>query len=339
MLHGHGDDGYRYGREFKANFSSNVWLPTRLEALRDHLFARFNCVTRYPEAAGESLESMIAEIQGVRVDNLLMCNGATAGIYTVAHALHGRRSTVVFPTFSEYEDACRVNGHALDFLQWDAFVAGAEPAGDVVWVCNPDNPTGAALSADWLRARIDGQPGKLWVIDQAYMDFCLEPALALKEVLTRPNLILVRSKTKRFGIPGLRLGYVAASAEHIRTLARFSPPWSLNVMAIEAGKFLLKDRFEPVLAEYLAETQRFRAALATIPGVEPLPTQTGYFLVRLPADRDSTQLKNDLIEQHDILIRDAANFRGLDHRYVRLATQKPEHNQLLVEALRAWMAE
>jgi len=337
MIHGHGDDGYRYGREFTANFSSNVWLPTRLEALRDHLFARFNCVTRYPEAAGESLEAMIAEIQGVHVENLLMTNGATAGIYTVAHALHGRSSTIVFPTFSEYEDACRVNGHTLDFLAWEEFAAGAKPVGDVVWVCNPNNPTGAVLDAAGLQARIDTHPEKLWVVDQAYMDFCLEPALPLRAVRARSNLILVRSKTKRFGIPGLRLGYVAASAELIRTLGRFCPPWSLNVMAIEAGKFLLRDRFEPALAEYLTETQRFRIALAEIPGVEPLPTKTGYFLVRLAEGRDSTRLKNDLIERHGILIRDAANFRGLDRRYVRLATQRPEQNQLLVEALRAWM--
>jgi threonine-phosphate decarboxylase len=143
--------------------------------------------------------------------------------------------------------------------------------------------------------------------------------------------------TKRYAIPGLRLGYMTAHAGTLALVSKYCMPWSVNEMAIEAGKFLLENRRQTVdITDYLAETKRLQKKLSRIQKITVYPTDTHFFLCRLE-ERKASDLKRYLIDNYAILIRDASNFYGLDEHYFRIATQSSEENDLLVKAIEEWI--
>jgi threonine-phosphate decarboxylase len=205
-------------------------------------------------------------------------------------------------------------------------------------ICNPNNPTGEVLSI----ADIDELAKKyhLVVIDQSYEDYTKESLIEPKEVMKCRNLLVLHSLSKRFAIPGLRIGYVTGHPDTIALLRSQSHPWSVSALAIEAGKFLLR-RNEPVipdLTDYLQETERLRTNLRKIEGIRVYSTKTNFMLCDIePAT--STKLKFYLVQEHGILIRDCANFMGLSDHFFRVATQRPEENDILVDAIRQFISE
>jgi threonine-phosphate decarboxylase len=339
MLSGHGDDGYRHATTVRANFSSNVRPGGLPSGLREHLAGSIERVGVYPEAAAETLTARIARESGVGVENVLVTPGSTAAIYLIAQAFRGERSCVVIPTFGEYEDACVLHAHRVAFLRWEELAAGALPDADLVWLCNPNNPTGAVLPRGTLLALIAARPATLFIVDLAYADFCDEPPLIPPDSCAGPNLVLLHSFTKRCGVPGLRLGFVTGAVETIAALRRFQPPWAVGALELAAGEFLCapaRDGGAGWRAEYLAAARELQRALAAIAGVQVEPSSTGFFLIRL-GRRTGAEMKAHLLQQHGLLVRDAGNFRGLDACCVRIAVQRPDENRQLVEAIRRWM--
>jgi threonine-phosphate decarboxylase len=336
MRDGHGDDSYRYQRPIQADFSSNVHPGGPSPALRARLAACIGCIGRYPEPGAESLARVIAEREGVASGQVLVTNGAVAAIYLIAQARRMARSRLIVPTFAEYEDAARLNDHAVAFTTRPALLEEGAEAGELVWLCNPNNPTGEAWDRATLLALVDRSPASTFVVDTSYAGFARAEPVRAADAASRDNLLLVHSLTKQFAIPGLRLGYLTGPAAAVQTIARWAPPWSVNALAIAAGEFVLKNP-APHLAldSYLAEAERWRAAIATLPDVRVRPSATGFFLIEL-ARGTAAQLKAHLVDAHGLLIRDAANFRGLDRHHARLATQGRPENDRLTEALRAW---
>ena len=146
--------------------------------------------------------------------------------------------------------------------------------------------------------------------------------------------------TKRYAIPGLRLGYVTAQPGLMARLRTNRMPWSVNQLAIEAGLYLLSEGIPEALSmkDYLAECARLKSSLEAIGGLEVWPTDTHFMLVCLRFGK-AAALKEYLAREEGILIRDASNFEGLDERFFRVATQTPEENDELVRAIAKWMAE
>lgn len=338
MLHGHGDDGYRHGRTVRVNFSSNVppWRwPTEL---RRHLVRRLGAIGVYPEVAAETLTAQLARRHGVARESVLVTAGATAAIHLIAQALRGRRSCVVIPTFAEYEDACRANGHRLSFMRWENFAAGDRVRADLVWVCNPNNPTGAVLGRARLQEIARAQPGTIFVADLAYANLCDEPPVRARDAVATDNLLLVHSLTKCVGVPGLRLGYVTGPRTLLEPVRSCVAPWAVNTLALAAGEFAVSRRTpgREDQARYLATARRLEAALGRVAGVRVEPSRTGFVLIRLEHGTGA-ELKAWLLRRHGFLVRDAGNFRGLDERCVRIAAQRPAENRALVRAVEQWM--
>lgn len=338
MLHGHGDDAYRHGVSVRANFSSNVRPDVDLTDLREHCLRHFDAIRTYPEVAGEELGAQIAAAENVPAGQIVVTAGATAAIYLIAHTYRARRSCVVAPTFAEYGDAAELHEHRVSYIRREDFAAGRIADADLVWLCNPNNPTGETFPREAILATVAQHRRIVFVVDIAYAEFCAEPALRASDVRDYPNLILLQSLTKTHAIPGLRLGFLVAAKERASAITRHMAPWSINTLALEAGRYLLARGAvgAPWRAEYLANARQLAAALAAISGVRVWPSVTGFFVLELTRGTAGA-LKTHLLHRHGLLIRDASNFRGLDHRHVRISTQTPEQNRWLEAAMIEWM--
>lgn len=336
MIEGHGDDIYNYNKEIISNFSSNVFGKQDMSVLDEHLRANIHSIHSYPEPDAKSLAKLIAAKNRVSINNVCITNGATDAIYLIAQAFANSKTAVIIPTFSEYEDACRIHGHNLSFY---------EKLNDIptdirlVWLCNPNNPNGYLYDIDLLKNIVRQHPSTYFVFDQSYEYFSDRSVIKIDEAISFENVIQLHSMTKEYTIPGLRLGYITAYADTLNLISTRQMPWSVNQLAIEAGRFLLQNDIETInITDYLKETRRLQDELSKIRELEILPSNTHFFLCRLKR-RKASELKTYLIEHYGILIRDASNFRGLDESYFRIAAQSAEENDTLVKAIRKWIQQ
>lgn len=338
MTYGHGDDKYRYGDRVKMNFSSNIYQRADLTELKDYLATRLDAIGNYPEPEPKALEALIAEKLEISADMVMVTNGANEAIYLIAQLYRHWASVIPQPTYNEYADACRMFGHTISYDRNDEL--NILPEDRIYWLCNPDNPTGNVLLKSLITHIIRKHPRYLYVIDQSYADYTLQPMLEMKEMLDCYNVMILQSLSKKYCVPGLRLGYLTASPIIIDRLRDIRQPWTVNALAIEAGKWLIENnpKMLPDLKEYLDEAQRVKQELSEIEGLMVMDTQTHYMLVNIDW-ATSLELKNWLIERHGILIRDASNFHSLDDHCFRVAAQTPEENDALISAIKAYREE
>ena len=205
-------------------------------------------------------------------------------------------------------------------------------------IINPNNPTGSVLPHDEMKRLAAQHPDVLFVIDQSYEDFTPRMLFSPHEAAARSNVILLHSLTKRFGIPGLRVGYLTARQEWTARIRQNKMPWSVNTLALEAALFLTEHEkdFRIDLQSLLEERARVAGQLEALRIAEVWPGETHFLLARLRMGKASA-LKDYLAETHGMLIRDAGNFEGLDERYFRIAVQSPEEDDRLLAAIGEWM--
>lgn len=333
MIDGHGDDIYRYDDLVKMNFSSNIFQHVDHSALKAHLLEHFDVVGNYPEPQPRQLERLIARQEGISPECVMVTNGATEAIYLIAQQYHHSASIIPQPTFNEYADACRQYHHIISFENTDGLTH--LPHDRVYWICNPNNPSGNVLMKGFLEYVVRRSPRYTFVVDQSYEDYTTEPLLVAREMQNVPNLIILHSFSKRYAIPGLRLGYITGHPVTIQLLRSLVAPWSVNALAIEAGKFLVSQKAKDNsqwLTDYLAEAERLRNELRTINGLRVFDSKTNYMLCEIESVT-ARELKSHLLHNHGMLIRDCSNFLGLSDHFFRVAAQLPEENDALVKAI------
>jgi threonine-phosphate decarboxylase len=322
MIKGHGDDIYEYDT-LRCNFSSNISPLIDTCELCNYLSTRLEVITHYPEPSAQTLENRIAEEHHICPEEVLVTSGATDAIYLIAQTLRNEQTfSVKRPTFSEYADACRMYGYKE-----------TPKGGAVRWVCNPNNPTGEVRPLDTLK--VLSHRHHWLVIDQSYESSTYCQMLTPKEANEMQNVIQIHSMTKRFGIPGLRLGYITAHSSVIGHLRANYRPWAVNALAIEAGLWLLehKNHYEQAIKEELMnETHILANRLKSIFGIHVYPTKTNFMLCSI-SQGSAAELKEFLLKNHQFLIRDASNFEGLKACHFRIATQHPDYNDELVKAI------
>lgn len=335
MIYGHGDDLYSHGQTIKYNFSSNVDRHQDYSGLRNFLTSQIECIHSYPEPSAQSLVTTLSGILHIEEETLLATNGATEAIYLIAQCFAGSKTGIIIPTFSEYEDACSLNKHQLSFYNRIEDI----PSGlDLVWLCNPNNPTGSITDKSVLEKCLSTHSNTLFVIDQSYEYFSTHTVFSAEEAQLYPNLILLHSMTKHFSIPGLRLGYITAQPQIIKQVEVYKMPWSVNQLAIEAGKYLLtQHKSKANIESHLIETKRMMKELSALPTLKVFDSETHFFLIQLNKGT-APKLKRYLIDEHGILIRDASNFRGLGAQYFRIASQTKVENDILIKAIKEWIS-
>ena len=335
MIYGHGDDLFSYP-DIRANFSSNCYYGADRGGLEEHLQRRLpHLIANYPHPDGYDLKELIARKRQLSVRQTAVFNGATEAIYTIAGSGHYKQAYVAGPTFSEYEAASLQHHIPVIRINLKQLICEMDyPFADesCVWICNPNNPDGTLFPAEQLIRLMRRFPNVRFIVDQSYADFTDQAVLDCSDL--PENGLLIYSLTKQYSIPGLRLGYVIGSEEWIGRLSDHKMPWSVNALALEAGKYLLTHTpdFQKMRKELRGEVLRMQQAFTATNRIETIPSATHYFLSRLPSG-NANLLKETLARKHGLLIRNAENFSPDYGGYFRIAVRSPKENNWLIEAL------
>jgi histidinol-phosphate aminotransferase len=203
----------------------------------------------------------------------------------------------------------------------------------VIFLCNPNNPTGYYLGRERFNQILNAATDSLVILDEAYISFTRQSWSSL-ELINEGNLLVIRSMTKNYSLPGLRLGYAVANREIINVLSRICPPWNVNAAAQAAGVMALKNR-QPLESSLKSvyDGKRFLFEELSKTGFCCLPSETNFFLIKV---KNAAEFKKKLLKK-SILVRDCTSF-GLP-QYIRIAVNTMENNRRLVSSLREIMEE
>jgi threonine-phosphate decarboxylase len=355
MLRGHGGNRIELAANLGCSqreiidMSSNINPlgppPGLIQYLKDHVDA----VSLFPEVDSKKMTGLFAEYHRLDSKRVLAGNGTTQMIYSIPQVLEIGKALIVGPTYSDYADACHLQNVKTTFVLAEAsqdFQVSIRQIEmhldntDVVFICNPNNPTGSLISTDEIDSLCRYYPDTYFVIDESYLPFVpQEAALSLRQ-LDYANLIILSSISKIFAIPGLRIGFVISAAEIIEKFKRFLQPWSVNSLAQLAVDFLMTNEnevsafVEKTQNYIIAERQRFLEAAGKISDMRLFPSTTNFILAELGAGLQAGAVINRLARDK-ILLRNCENFKGLTDRFIRISLKTPEVNQRLAERLTA----
>lgn len=337
MINGHGNDLHNFKDEIKADFSSNVWFEGPHPSLLKHISEQTNKISNYPEPDAASCAKEVEQLYKLNQNSCIVTNGSVEGFYLLAQALNKRTATIFAPTFSEYEDACHRYNYKLEIVSNHDINPNTKFDSDLIWLCNPNNPDGRITSISIIEKWLYNNTQSLFIIDEAYAELCIGFESALPLINKHRNLIIVKSFTKAFSIPGLRLGVILANPKLIMQIKPFQLPWSVNSLAIEACSYIIKNYNTLLFNLNLLESisNDLQKQINSIPELEVTPSACNYFIVKTKKSKVS-ELKSILANEHGLLIRDASNFHGLSKQHFRIAIQSPDKNTLLISALKQW---
>ncbi|MEK6678174.1 MAG: threonine-phosphate decarboxylase CobD [Nitrospirota bacterium] len=337
----------RYGlkEEEILDFSSNInplgISKKALKGLRDNL----KNIVRYPDSNSLRLREAIGKYHSINPENILVNNGATALIHHIPKVLRPKRVLMLVPTFSEYESACRASEAKIKFIRLkeknDFRIDESELIKcldniQLLFLCNPNNPTGRLLPRKGVLKIVDNaeKKGVIVVLDEVFIDYAESESL-IKEAVKKKNLIVLRAFTKFFAMPGLRLGYLVTNKTLMEKIKETIGPWPVNSLAQIAGEITLKDRnYIQESVRYIEkEREHLIKGISEIDGLVPFPSSTNFILIKIKKDRLNVPMLYDILAKRGILIRDCSNF-GVGDKFFRIAVKKRSENIRLLREMR-----
>ncbi|ERN43033.1 L-threonine-O-3-phosphate decarboxylase [Rubidibacter lacunae KORDI 51-2] len=314
-------------------------------------------LTAYPDPSYSRLRAVLGAQHGMEPEWVLPGNGAAELLSWAARELAELDAVeTIVPGFADYERALqafggRMRSRRLVLETPEAIAATELPLPDVILragtggdrvgllINNPHNPTGKSFARSELLAALEHYA--LVVVDEAFIDFLppdLQPSV-VTEIASHPNLVVLRSLTKFYSLPGLRLGYAIAHPQRLQRWQQWRDPWPVNILAAAAGEAIVGDTaFQVRTRAWLPlERERLREGLAELPGLEPLASTTNFLLVR--SRRSVLELQEQLLVRHRLLIRHCTTFPELGDRYFRTAVRDRADNDRLVAALADVLAD
>lgn len=327
------------------DFSANINPLGSPAVLHEHWGDLFYGIGTYPDPKAALLKEKIAKREGIQVNQILIGNGGAEIISLIGRSIAGKKVMIIEPAFSEYEKACRINNCDVTYYQlsdgWDIHlddVIEKLSGKDAVFLCNPNNPTGMYYETHIMLPLLEAckRENCLLIVDEAFYDFVAEYESLIPYLKEFPQLILMRSMTKIFAIPGLRLGYLIADGDFIEKLTDCQPHWSVNSVAIKAGEWCIEDE------HHISRTIQFihseREALFQFykeNNFEVSDSAINFYLLRDKESHDQYPLFEFLLK-HGIVPRHTFNFPGLEGRWLRFAIRTSVENVRLMEAMKAW---
>jgi len=357
--YGHGGDLITAAELFECapqdmiDFSANINPQGPPARVMETLQAALNGIVHYPDPAHRSFRKALAAKLQVGADWLLPGNGAAECMALAILALQPAKVGVVYPCFSEYEQLAKQFGAEV------VAIYGKEERGyqaemeqlhrlfvetDLVFIGSPNNPTGMLYERkEWLQmAEWTEETGAVLVVDEAFHDFvCEDRQFSLLTELARfPRVILIRSLTKMFAIPGLRLGYSIAHPEMAKRMKNKQVTWSVNHLALLAGEACLQEtEFSASTRRWVAEERSWlQEQIRSRLGWQVWHGEANFLLVRSPVSLAAGELQWHL-GKRGILIRNCSQYPGLTAHHFRIAVRTREENQCLVDELCAITVE
>lgn len=342
----HGGDWAGFAAEYGAmplDFSANVSPLGVPDGVRRAIEQAAAQADRYPDPLCRTLRAAIAQKEAVPPEHILCGNGAADLIFRAVLARKPRKALVTAPSFAEYAAAletvdCEIIRYALmeerDFRLKEDFLQAITPDVDMVFLCQPNNPTGLTSPRELLlhiaaRCR---DCGALLVLDECFTDFLDMPeAHSMKGELEHfPNLLILKAFTKLYAMAGVRLGYaLCADTALLEALAKAGQPWAVSSLAQAAGIAALGETdYVQQLRRLIGEERPWLLGELTALGLRVIPGEANYLLFACGCPLTLP------LRQRGILIRSCANYPGLDERWYRVAVRTHEENQHLVAALR-----
>ncbi|HUR44575.1 MAG TPA: histidinol-phosphate transaminase [Candidatus Saccharimonadales bacterium] len=343
------------GKAIDFCYLSNKFFPT--PEIMDELSRDFSDVVRnYPSMQGEQTE-LAARLTGYRPEQIIVGNGASELIHLVTARL-GSRWLMPYPSYMEYENVVRDFGKAVHLFQLqeeEQFKVNAarlvreveENRIDAMVLPNPNSPTGQKTSVQDLLQILDQASSlKTVVIDESFIEFTAErreDIPSLHAYLDKyPQLIIMRSLGKDFGVCGLRLGLMAtANQEVLAEIRRFLPIWNVSPLA-ERFLRLCSGRmsdYERARVQCIRETQLLSEHLAKSGAVKVFETYSNFILLKLlKGGATSVELRDHLLSKMGFYVRDCSRKLGLGNKFIRIGTNLPAENARLVEAIAEFLA-
>ncbi len=348
----HGGNIYKLQREGKKDildYSSNINPLGVPESLKKAVSENFSVLTRYPDINYTELRESIGKYNNIESENIIAGNGATEVLFLYVKALKPKKVLIAAPTFAEYERAVKNAECEIDFfelkeednfiLNKDKFIQKAKNYNLAV-ICNPNNPTGKFISKEIIFEINENlkKSGTKLFIDECFIEFISGWKEKTSALFKSENIFILRALTKFFALPGLRLGYgICFDKKIIEKINEIREPWSVNGFADLAGKVILND------IEYIKNTEKwileerkyFTDSLKEIEEnkkIKIYETETNFILIKL-LEMTSEEFKSRM-EEKNILVRNASNFKFLDNSFIRLAIKDREKNKKVIEAIR-----
>lgn len=354
----HGGNVYAAARELKRSIDSLLDFSASINPLGPSPHAvralkqSIALIGHYPDPDCAALKTALASHLSMPRASITVGNGSSELIYALPRTLNTRHALIVGPTFSSYASSVKLAGGACSFLyacrtenyrppleQVLRSIRAGRRKGrpiDTVFVCNPNSPTGQACDIPLLTEVIHAvmRAGVWLVLDETFIEYCPGQSM-LKHLPACSRLVILRSFTKFYALPGIRVGYAVASRQVTADLQRHLPAWSVNSAAQSAAAAALRDRKHAERSfTYMVDARKlFLRQLSGVRGVTMLPTHCNFLLLEFASAPIRFAMIRSL-RREGILVRDCSNVPGLTPRSIRVAIRSRADNHRFVSAIK-----
>jgi len=343
-------------KEEIVSFSANVNPLGISPALRTVLAENIDSIATYPERDYETLKSSISEYTGAEPKDIMVGNGTTELISLFIDIVSPKKALILGPTYSEYERSISLVGGRTSYyplkeendfrLDIDDFCRKITSDLDLIIICNPNNPTSSIIDRDEMRKILDccKENSVFVMVDETYIEFTenYKKYTAIPLCSIYNNIIVLRSTSKFFACPGLRLGYAISGNEDLYSrIMRYKNPWMIHSLAVVAGNYMFRDReyIDEVYSLVDSERKRMYEKYSSCGIFKVYKPYANFMLLKiLPEELSSAGLFERAIHEK-MMIRDCSSFPFLSDRFIRICFMNPKDNDRLFECLTRWSAK
>lgn len=337
---------YNLNKEKLIDFSANINPLGLNENVKKTIIETIEEINIYPDITYYNLKKSISSYEKIELDYLTLGNGAAEVIFNLVRAINPKKALLLAPTFGEYEEALLSINSKIEYYMlsegnnWDIGIDILDKINkeiDIIFICNPNNPTGKLTDREIILKVLEKtkEYNCIVAIDESFLDFVKENEeyTLLNYIEDYKNLFIIKSLTKFFAMPGLRIGYgITINLDLLKRIKDISVPWNINVLAEKSTiKALEEEDYIKNTINYIEnEKNKFYYELCKFNDLKIFKPAVNYIMFKVNKDID---LKEEMMKEN-IIIRSCSNYRGLNNKYYRVAVRKKEENQKFINILK-----
>lgn len=348
----HGGNVEEISRTYKINvediidFSANINPVGLNNNVKSAMINALDKVEKYPDIYYLNLKESISKFADVDIENLVIGNGAAEVIFNIIRGLKPKKVLLPAPTFSEYEEATlSIDGDIEyyhlredeDFNLNMGLIDCLNKSIDMIFICNPNNPTGVLTKNTFIEnlAQKCIETKTTIVIDESFLDFLIsDKEYTAKSLLEKyKNIIIVKSLTKFFAMPGIRIGYgICCNDTFINLINKVTVPWTVNIVAADGIVQALKENdYMKYSINYVENEKKYLYNnLKKIENIKVFKPSVNFIMFKV---LNNINLKEKML-RYNILIRSCSNYEGLNSSFYRVAVRTREENEILINSLK-----